>query len=169
MARPIQRIDRIPSDPQQERQDALGEILGALTENKEAVLTTLDLLGEIQRAGVLDLLQGMVKNRHEVGVIALHQLNQPPNLHLIRNIIGGIQFLGRLHPDQLNRWLNSLSTGLERSTELMDREEPESLWELGKWMRSREVRSSLTLLVRFLREMGSSMEQQPQSEQGESH
>ncbi|MGF7086422.1 uncharacterized protein YjgD (DUF1641 family) [Kroppenstedtia sanguinis] len=169
MARPIQHIDRMASDSQLEREESLGEILEALTENKEAVLSTLDLLGEIQRAGVLDLLQGIAKNRHEVGVIALTQLNQPDNLQLIRNLIGGVQFLGRLHSDQLNRWLHSIGTGLERSIENLDGEEPESLWELGKWMRSREVRSSLTLLIRFLREMGKAEQATLPREKGEFH
>lgn len=168
MARPIQRIEQRQAEPGQERRDALGEILGALAENKEALLTTVDILGEAHRAGALDLLQGILKNRHEVGVIALHQLNQPSIRHLIRNTMGSIQFLMGLNPDELNRWLKSIGAGLEHSAEMADREAPAGLWELGKWMRSQEVRSSLTLLVRFLQEMGRSIEEPPPGRKEES-
>ncbi|WP_442599787.1 DUF1641 domain-containing protein [Neobacillus sp. D3-1R] len=154
MAKAIKQIKKSVPNPVEEQAQAISDILESLTENREAILSTLGILKHLHEMGVLNALHGLLEQRTEVGAIAVQQMNQPAMHNTIKNGINAFKFLGSVNPEQLQSILQGLSHGLERSTEVIQKGEFQSLWKLGTSMRNPDVRASLSTMVEFLHGMG---------------
>lgn len=154
MAKAIRRIEREEPSPQERDAQALMEMMGAVAQHKAALVSFLDILGELHEAGLLDIVRGLLKSRHQIGVIGLTQLNKSGAQHTIRNGMGLVQFLGRLDPDDLTRVLTAVGTGLQQA-----QPSPKGMGMLGMIgaLREPDVNASMSLLINFLRGMGGSL------------
>ncbi|ASS75255.1 hypothetical protein CIG75_09840 [Tumebacillus algifaecis] len=156
MAKATTQIEkRVPSQAEQEA-DALKEVLGAVVQHKDALLTFLDVLGELHDAGTLEMAQGALKSRHKIGVIGMNQLNKSGAQNMIKNGMSTLQFLGQLDPNKLQTLLASLAAGVEHAvpTEPEPKNKKTGVFDLIKGVRDPEVSSSLSMLLNFLRGMG---------------
>jgi uncharacterized protein YjgD (DUF1641 family) len=160
MAKAIRQIKKHVPNPQEEQAQAISDIVKALAENREAILTTIGILKNLQEMGALDAVHGLLEKRNEVGAIAIGQLNQPSMHNTIKNAINAFKFMGSVNPTQLQTILKGLSHGLERATESVPNGEEPSLWKLGKSMRDPEVKASLATMVEFLHGMGEAFHQE---------
>ncbi|HYK71960.1 MAG TPA: DUF1641 domain-containing protein [Pseudoneobacillus sp.] len=154
MAKAIKQINKTVPNPVEEQAQAITDILQALSENREAILTTLGIMKHLHEMGVLTAIHGLLEQRTEVGAIAIQQMNQPAMHNTFKNGINAFKFLGSVNPEQLQSILQGLSSGLERSTEVIQKGEFSSLWKLGTSMRNPDVRASLSTMVEFLHGMG---------------
>jgi uncharacterized protein YjgD (DUF1641 family) len=154
MAKAIKDIDKKRSNPIEEQTEAIQQLIEMTAESRDALLSFLDILQELHNAGLLDIVQGLLKTRHKVGVLAMGQLNQPEMHRIIKNGINTIQFLGELNPDQLNTMLNGVNKGLEKSTMNTKKGEQVSLWGLAKSIRDPNVKMSISTMMSFLEGMG---------------
>ncbi|BCJ86163.1 DUF1641 domain-containing protein [Effusibacillus dendaii] len=154
MARAITHIEKQLPNPEQEQVQAIGQILEAVAESRDTLLMTLDILKELHASGVLNILQGILKNRQQIGAIAFTQLNQPGIHHGLKNLIGLAQFLGKLDPAQLQTMLNGVARGLEQSGTHAAETKPIGLWNMGKMLRDPDVNASINMMLQFLRGMG---------------
>ncbi|MBP0725744.1 DUF1641 domain-containing protein [Bacillus sp. RG28] len=154
MAKPIKQIRRVIPTPEQEREQAITDILTALANNREAVLGTLGIIKQLQDIGVLAALNALLEKRVDVGVIAINQINQPNMHNMIKNGMNAINFLGKVSPDQLQIMLDGVSRGLVRFGEKIDKREKASIWKLGSSIGNDDVKTALVTMLGFLEGMG---------------
>ncbi|MFY4777399.1 DUF1641 domain-containing protein [Metabacillus sp. RGM 3146] len=154
MAKAIRQINKHVPTQEEEQTRAFGELIKALTDNHEAIIKTLDIVKILNEMGALDTINGLLEKRTDVGVIAIGQLNQPAMYNTIKNGMKALNFLSSVNPEQIQTILNGVSTGLDRSTESIKKGEKQSLWKLGKIMRSPEAQASMGMMAEFLKGMG---------------
>jgi uncharacterized protein YjgD (DUF1641 family) len=154
LAKAIKQINREIPSPEAEQSQAIADIVKALADNREAIMSTIGIIKNLQDMGVLNALNGLIQTRAAVGEIAIQQLNQPAMHNTIKNGMNAFKFLGKLNPDQLQTMLDGVSHGLEKSAESIQKNEKTSLWQLGNSMRHSEVRTSLATMMGFLEGMG---------------
>jgi uncharacterized protein YjgD (DUF1641 family) len=154
MAKAIRQINKsIPTEEELQLQ-AISDIIKALGENRDAILTSLDILKNLHDMGALQAVQVLLEQRVDVATIALKQINQPAMHHTIKNAFNAIKFLGSVKPEQLQLILQGLSHGLERSSENRQQNEQQSLWKMGKSLRDPDIKTSLLTAMDFLQGMG---------------
>ena len=154
MAKAIRSIEKKPTDTLEQQAEAVQEVLQAVTESKEALVVFLDILKEAHKAGVLDIIQGVLKAREDIGFIAVEQLNQPTMHHTIKNLVGIAEFLGKMEPDQLNLILNGVANGMEKMTDAKEEGKSLGVWGLTKNLRDPDVTSTLSTAMEFMKGMG---------------
>lgn len=157
MAKAIKQIEKRVPNEAEEQTEALGSILKAATENRAALLQMIDIVGELHKAGLLDIVQGILKNRHAVGVLAINQMNQPSAHRMIKNAMKALEFLGGIDPNKMGAVLSGVTSGLDKASDLPDK--PIGLWDLGKSYRDPNINASLSLMLNFLRGMGEGLHQ----------
>jgi uncharacterized protein YjgD (DUF1641 family) len=162
LAKAIKQIRKEVPNPVEEQNQAVSEIVKAIADNKEAILTTINILKELQEVGVLKAANAMLVERTDVAEIALQQLNQPAVYNMIKNGMAAVSFLGSVKPAQLQTMMDAVSLGLERFSESAGKGEKPSLFKLGTSMRNPEIRTSLSSMMGFLQGMGEAFEQQNQ-------
>jgi uncharacterized protein YjgD (DUF1641 family) len=154
MAKAIRQINKsIPTEEELQLQ-AISDIMKAIGENRDAILTSLDILKNLHDLGVLQAVQGLLEQRVDVATIALKQINQPAMHHTIKNAFNAFKFLGTVKPEQLQLILQGLSHGLEYSSENRQQHEQQSLWKMSKSMRDPNIKASLSTAMDFLQGMG---------------
>lgn len=154
MAKAIKQIDESILTPDQQQASDLNEILEKLTENKESILILLEIIEELHKFGILDITKGMLKTRHELGILAMEELDKPTVHDLVRSGISTFNFFTKVDPDQLNTLLNGASEGLKNASEQSQKDEKLGLWGLAKSIRNPDVNRSITTMVHFLQGMG---------------
>lgn len=154
MAKAIKQIKKEIPTPEQEQSQAITDIIAALANNREAIMSTIGIIKHFHDMGILDALNGLLEKRTDVGVIAIQQINQPSMHNTIKNGMNTFKFLGQLNPDQLQIILNGVSRGFEKFGEKIDKNEKASLWKLGTSIQNEEVRKSLFTMLGFLEGMG---------------
>jgi len=155
MAKAIRSIEKkISTDPIEQQNQALQDLLQAVTDSREALVVFLDILKEAHQAGILNIVQGVLKARQDVGYLAIQQLNQTTMHHTIKNIMGVAEILGKIEPEHLNRILNGVANGLDKTTELHENGKVHGLWGLTKDLRDPDVNSTLTTAIEFMKGMG---------------
>lgn len=158
MAKAITNIERYIPTPEEEKQKAIQQVLDAVSENHQVLITLLDIVKELQEIGVLDIVQGALKNRHDIGVIAVSQLNQPGMHRIMKNGMNALQFLGKLEPGKLQNILNAVDHGIVRLTDTKS-EKPMGLMGMGRAMMEPNVTLALGSMINFLRGMGEGMQE----------
>lgn len=158
MAKAITNIERYSPSPEEVKEQAIQQVLDAVSENHQALITLLDIVKELQEIGVLDILQGALKNRHDIGVIAVSQLNKPGMHHIMKNGMNALQFMGGLQPDKLQNILNAVDHGIDKMTETQN-DKPMGLLGMSRAMMEPNVTLALGSMINFLRGMGEGMNQ----------
>ncbi len=156
MAKAIRQINKSTPDPVEEQMQAVTELMKAVGENKEALITTIDILKGLHEMGGLTAAKAMLEQRTDIGAIVIQQLNQPNMHNTIKNAMNALNFIGSINPEQLQAILNGVSQGFERSAEVVKNGENQSLWKLGKSIRDPDVKASLSTMMEFLHGMGES-------------
>lgn len=154
MAKAIKQIDKQIPNPIEEQAQAIQHLIEMTAESRDALVSFLEILQELHNAGILDIVNGLLKTRHKVGVLAMGQLNQPDMHRIIKNGINTIQFLGELDPDQLNTMLKAVNKGLQKSTTNAKKGEQVSLWAIARSIRDPDIKMSMTTMLGFLEGMG---------------
>ena len=154
MAKAIRQINKsVPTEEELQLQ-AISDIMKAIGENRDAIVTSLDILKNLQDIGVLQAVQGLLEQRVDVATIALKQINQPAMHNSIKNAFNAIKFLGTVKPEQLQLILQGLGQGLERTLGNNQQQEHQSLWKMSKSLRDPDVKASLSTALEFLQGMG---------------
>lgn len=151
MAKATWRIEKQQTSQVEQEAKALGEILGMIAKNKEAIMEFVEIVDELHKAGLLQIAQGILKNRQQIGLIGINQLNKSGAQRFIRNGMTAVEFLGKLDPDQLKQVLGAVSQGLAQAH---PSERPMGMWGMLSTLRDPEVNASVSMVMNFLRGMG---------------
>lgn len=147
----IQRIEITPEE--QERRDR-AEIDKALVENKDAIIASLKIAGQLKERGILDMLSALLSQGDKVLDILVKTADTPETSNMLKNLLllGGT--LGVLNVSQLEPFILKINSGIARVAEHKDSEERTSYFEAAKSLRDPEINRAVTLLLTFLKGMG---------------
>jgi uncharacterized protein YjgD (DUF1641 family) len=165
MAKAIRRIDKAVPNPAEEQEQGMQEVMQALADSKDAVKLFLSILKEAHNAGLLELLSGLLKARHEVGYLAMKQLNQPNMHHTMKNAMGAMNLLGKIDPNQLETLLNGVARGLQRSSQPADEGQSVGIWGLAKTLRDPEINAAMHIALEFAKGFGEQIRNAPPAHQ----
>jgi uncharacterized protein YjgD (DUF1641 family) len=154
MAKAIRQIEKNQKSEVEQQAESLQELLTMISKNSEAIKSTLEILQELQKAGILDMVNGLLKTKDKVGIIAMDQLNQPSMHRTIKNAINALQFIGELDPDKMKRMMHGISTGLDH----LNDEAQQNKIGILKAMRDPNVKASISTAFSFLQGMGEGLE-----------
>jgi uncharacterized protein YjgD (DUF1641 family) len=155
MARAIRLIEKKTQTEAETQAESLGEILKAVSDNREAITQFLDILGELHKSGVLDIAQGVMKNRAQLGAVGFEFIKVANIPIILKNLIIGVQFLGRLDPKKTQTLMDSLSKGIEQAGQ--PEKEHKSMLGLLGMLRDPDVKASMSTALHFLQGMGAAL------------
>ncbi|MGE0992888.1 DUF1641 domain-containing protein, partial [Bacillus sp. GMa5/2] len=78
MAKEITVIKKKVVTEEEQKQQIADELLNELSNNREAVEETMQLLAQLQKAGILDAAISLLAAKEDVSKIAVEQLNREP-------------------------------------------------------------------------------------------
>jgi uncharacterized protein YjgD (DUF1641 family) len=160
MAKAITNIEKQIPDPTEAESLALQQLVKDLTNRQDSLHKLLDIAGELEKLGVLDALQGMLKNSKQITLIGMDQLNKPGAHRMLKNGMGAVAFLTQVDPNKLQTLLNGVAAGIDQAVDA-EANKKQGLWGFIKSLREREMVSSLSVMTRFLRGMGSALNKSP--------
>lgn len=160
MARAITDIDKRIPDQEEETAQAIERMMKEAASRSEPLVKFLDILDELNRLGILDAMEGLLKNSKQIASIGIGQMNKPGAHRMIKNGMGALQCLAQLDPAKLGILLQGLSDGVNQAV----RPEPDQrqgLWGLVQSLRKPQVQVSLSMMTRFLQGMGEGLSKKP--------
>ncbi|WP_158737858.1 DUF1641 domain-containing protein [Alteribacillus sp. YIM 98480] len=157
MAKAITQINIQEKTAEEKQQQIQKDLLKQITDNHESIQTTLEIVEELQQAGMLDMAKGLLRMREKIGSISIDKINQPSMHHLIKNGFHAIEFIGRVEPEELEKMMNGVIHGMERMAKETEKDEETSMWKMFKTMRDPHVMTALSYLTAFLNGMGEEM------------
>ena len=88
MAKEITLIKKKVVTEEEQKQQVADELLNELSNNREAVEETMQLLAQLQKAGILDAAISLLAAKEDVSKIAVEQLNREPVKNALNNMMG---------------------------------------------------------------------------------
>jgi uncharacterized protein YjgD (DUF1641 family) len=160
VAKSITNIEKRLPNQAEEDAKALQQILIAVGDQRQALLGLLEVVEELQKLGIIDMMRGLLKNSKDIGAIGIQQMNKPGAHRMIKNGMAAVQFLTQVDPAKLQTLLGGVAQGVDAAVE---QEEPNQkqggLWGMIKIAREPVVLSSIAMMMRFLKGMGSGLKQ----------
>jgi uncharacterized protein YjgD (DUF1641 family) len=114
-------------------------------DHAEAILAGYEVLQGLHDRGVLELLRGVLGGGDRILEIAVEAAEAPEAIHGIRNLIIMLKLAGSIDPDQLHAALDPRH------------KKPPSLWEIGKRVRTDDVRRGVETAVALLHIFGAAL------------
>lgn len=147
MAKPID-VDLL-TIPRDTRDALKRRVENAPVEHATAVLSAYELLDELHASGTMDLLRGAASAGGEIVKHASSLAAKPESIHAMRNLLILGNLLGSIDPEMLHRMVEGLPAAAEQVPE-----EPPSLFQIFRRMRSRNVRRALAAATNVLENAG---------------
>lgn len=167
MAEPIKNIQFKPVDPEVQRKKDLVEIEDALIANKDSIMEVLEVLGYLKDRGVLDIVKGLFGQGDKVLDIAVNLANMPENKNSLKNLLLLMGTVGMINVTQLEPLLLKLNAGIARVAEIEDKEaERTGYLGIARALRDPQINRSITLLLEFLKGMGTDVSDLEKNEPG---
>ncbi|RSL34737.1 DUF1641 domain-containing protein [Salibacterium salarium] len=157
MAKPITQIDVQEKTEKEQKQQIHEDILNQIADNHDSIQTTLEIVEELQQAGILDMIKGLLRMRGQIGSISIDKINQPSMHHLIKNSFHMVEFVGKVEPDELEKMMNGMMKGMERLSKETEKTGDTGMWGLIKTMRDPHVLTALSYMTAFLNGFGEEM------------
>lgn len=155
MAEPIKNIQFKPVSEEVQKKRDLMEIEDALLANKDSMLEVLEIISYLKNRGILDMVKGLLGQGDKVLDIAVNLANMPDNKNSIKNLLLLMGTIGMINVTQLEPILLKINAGIARVAEVEDKEtEKTSYLGMARALKDPEVNRSITLLLEFLRGMG---------------
>lgn len=115
MAAPITSIQRKQATPEQQQQEKLNELQTLIAEQQQSLNKILELTSELDKAGVLDAVNAMLKAKDELAGIAVTQASREPMTNLINNLLNATGLLTSLNPEVTANLKNSITLGIDEA------------------------------------------------------
>ncbi|MDB4867409.1 MAG: hypothetical protein JWR03_1742 [Cohnella sp.] len=159
MAKSITNIEKRLPNQEEEDAKAVQQLLKAVGNQRQALLGLLDVVEELQKLGVIDMMRGMLKNSKDIGEIAIEQVNKPGAHRIIKNGMAAVQFVSQVDPSKLQTLLSGLTQGMDAAVEQEPGRKHGGFWGVIKTAREPAVMSSIAMMMRFLKGMGNGLKQ----------
>lgn len=147
MANPIELVP----GPRQAHDDIQRQVASAPTEHAAAVLSAFELLEELHKSGVLDLMRGTVGAGGEIVKHATELAAAPESIRALRNLLLMAQLLGSIHPDTLHGIVGAFQAAAEQREQ--SRKSP-SLFRILRRLSSEDSRYALDAIGNIMQGIG---------------
>lgn len=158
MATPITRIKKKQLSPEELKLQRLFELETEVAEQQQALKKVLELTGELDKAGILDAVNAMVKARENLTEIAVHQASREPVTTLINNLMNAAGALTAIDPATTAKLASSVQRGLSEAEARQADSRKISLFGLLKALRDPDVNRSIRFGLHFLKGMGKELD-----------
>ncbi|MGO1058441.1 DUF1641 domain-containing protein [Planococcus sp. FY231025] len=159
MATPITRIHKKQLTPAELKLQRLFELETQVAEQQQALHKLLEITGELDKAGILDAVNAMVKARENLTEIAVHQAAREPVTTLINNVMNAAGALTSIDPGTTAKLAAGVQGGFheaEKAQAARRKIGPLGLW---KALRDPDVNRSIRFGLNFLKGMGKELGQ----------
>lgn len=154
MAKAIKQIKKLELSDEEKREQDLKEIEDALLDNKEALLETLEVVGNMKDRGILTLLNGLFGEGDRVLKVLVDVLNTPENTQAIKNLMLLVSSLGTINVKELEPLIERVNSGIENVAENDGVDHKTGYFDLLRALKDPEINRSLSILLLFLKGMG---------------
>ena len=117
-------------------------------DHSAAVLAAYQLLQDAQDQGLIDILRGLLGARDDIAIKLADAIKTTESVNAFRNLALLSKMVGEIDPAVLQR--------ISRAAVPSAEEEPPSLWQIFKRLRTKESRRALAMGVSILQSLGSS-------------
>ena len=159
MATPITHINKKQLTHEELKLQRLFELESQLAEQQQALHKLLEIIGELDKAGILDAVNAMVKARENLTEIAVHQAVREPVTTLINNMMNAAGALTHIDPATTAKLASSVQRGLSEAEAKNAKSRKIGPYGLWKALRDPDVNRSIRFGLHFLQGMGKELEQ----------
>jgi uncharacterized protein YjgD (DUF1641 family) len=158
LATPITRIKKKQLTPEELKLQRLFELETEVAEQQQALKKVLEITGELDKAGILDAVNALVKAREDLTEIAVHQANREPVTTLINNLMNAAGALTAIDPATTAKLASSVQRGFGEAEAGQADSRKISLFGLLKALRDPDINRSIRYGLHFLKGMGKELE-----------
>jgi len=121
VAKEITVIKKKVVTEEEQKQQVADELLNELSNNREAVEETMQLLAQLQKAGILDAAISLLAAKEDVSKIAVEQLNREPVKNALNNMMGAGEALSSVDPEVTKQitLLSNIQANLQKHVSLL--------------------------------------------------
>ncbi len=148
MAQPIP----LEISPRNSRAALRSRLEQAPEEHAEAVLAAYEVLQELHKRGVLEIMRGALAASDEILETVVDNVKTPEAIRAIRNLLFWRRILGSIEPEWFKGIFQSIPEGIAKATE--EREQPDSLFGLLRRLMSKDSLRGLAAALDFLQAFG---------------
>lgn len=154
MAEPITNIHRKQLTEEEELQLKWDQLKQRFSNNEASLNKVLDIIEELNEAGMLEGLEAMLLAKKDITKIALDQVSREPVTNLLHVIIGATSSLMKVDPENTNNLINSALKGLESGNEFVEEEQKIKLFDLMRMLNDPDINRAIGFGIHFLKGMG---------------
>lgn len=154
MAEPITNIHRKQLTEEEEVQLKWDNLKQRFSNNEASLNKVLDIIEELNEAGMLEALEAMLLAKEDITKITLDQVSREPVTNLLNVIIGATSSLMKIDPENTNKLINSALKGLESGNEFVEEEQKVKLFDLMRMLNDPDINRAIGFGIHFLKGMG---------------
>ena len=158
MAKEITLIKKKVVTEEEQKQQVADELLNGLSNNREAVEETMQLLAQLQKAGILDAAISLLAAKEDVSKIAVEQLNREPVKNALNNMMGAGEALSSVDPEVTKQITSSLVTGLQFATDELNSGKKTKVMDFFKVLKDPDINRAITFGFSFFFFFGQGLE-----------
>src|SRR5699024_4081608 len=113
MAKPITKIKKMELSEQEVKDNNISEVIDRISENKEAILKSIEFLATLHESGVLEILNALTKQKDEAIANVVKQANKPEYATILENLSDLFLMTGELTVEELNDSSKKVTKGLQ--------------------------------------------------------
>lgn len=158
VAKEITLIKKKVVTEEEQKQQVADALLNELSNNREAVEETMQLLAQLQKAGILDAAISLLAAKEDVSKIAVEQLNREPVKNALNNMMGAGEALSSVDPEVTKQITSSLVTGLQFATDELNSGKKTKVMDFFKVLKDPDINRAITFGFSFLKAFGQGLE-----------
>lgn len=154
MAAPITSIKMIELTEEELQQVKVHELQALIVEQQQSLNKILELTAELDKAGVLDALNAMIKAKDEIAGIAVHQVSREPMTNMLNNAMNMAGILTAIDPEVTAKLKSGIASGIHEAELYSGTDEKVSIFQLMKALNDPDINRSIKFGMDFLKGMG---------------
>lgn len=154
MAKPIVNIVKPVLTEEEKNEKKLEQIKTEAAVNADGILDTIKLLQELHDSGILEAAKALLEAKEKVAKIAVGQLLRPPVTNAINNAMAVAEAASDLNPEMTKKLMSSLSNGLQKAEEGLQKGEKVGLLDLYKALNDPDVNRAIGFGINLLKGLG---------------
>lgn len=158
MAAPITSIQRKQLTQEEQQQEKLNELQTLIAEQQQSLNKILELTAELDKAGVLDAVNAMVKAKDDLMGIAVSQVSREPMTNLINNLMNTAGILTSINPEVTESLKKAIAQGIQEAELYKGNGDKVSIFQVMTALNDPNINRAVKYGLDFLKGMGKGLE-----------
>ena len=154
MAAPITKIKMIELTEEELQQAKVNELQALIVEQQQSLNKIIELTAELDKAGILDTLNAMIKAKDEIAGIAVHQASREPMTNMLNNAMNMAGILTSIDPEVTEKLKNGIADGIHEAELYSGTNDKISIIQLMKAINDPDINRTIKYGLDFLKGMG---------------